>query len=196
MKSLPNQTFFPFLCWLTLAAAAALAQPPALAPSVPFTLPLTDGTMAQAQFLPTQNGEGWIAYATNSGKLATYYLTPTRPGPQPDPIPPVPPQPTRLTIAIVENPAATTQPLRAVLASPEWREEAAAKHNFLGIIPNDVIDKKTGQPPPRLAPFLDRAKTHDLPWVMFTNAQNVILWEGQLPSSATELKNLIKKYGG
>ena len=58
------------------------------------------------------------------------------------------------------------------------------------------IDKKTGQPPPRLAPFLDRAKLHNLPWIMFTDSAGVVKWEGQIPTTAAELTNLIKQYGG
>jgi hypothetical protein len=146
--------------------------------------------------LPTHDGEAWLVYATPSGKLGTYYLTPTRPGPQPDPIPPVPPVPTHLTIAIVENPQLTSLQDRQTLADPLWRRWASEKHNLLGIIPNDVIDKETGQPPPRLAPFLDRAKLHNLPWIMFTNAAGVIIWEGTVPTTAAELAALIAKYGG
>jgi hypothetical protein len=159
-------------------------------------LPLADGSTAQARFLPTHDGEAWLVYATKSGKLGTYYLTPKDPGPQPNPIPPVPPVPTKLTIAIVEDPARTTQAERQVLTDPAWRTPAAAKHNLLGIIPNDLIDKETGQPPPRLAPFLDRAKMHNLPWIMLTDQAGTIIWEGQVPTTAAELINLIKRYGG
>jgi hypothetical protein len=152
--------------------------------------------MATARLLPTHDGEAWLVYATSSGKLGTYYLTPKDPGPQPDPIPPVPPVPTKLIIAVVENPATTTQQQRQVLADPAWRKPAAEKHTLLGIIPNDVIEKETGQPPPRLAPFLERAKLHNLPWIMFTTEAGVIIYEGQLPTTAAELASLIKQYGG
>ena len=186
----------PFLFWLTLTAPTASAQTPAPAPATPFQFPLADGTTATAQFLPTQNGCGWLVYATSSGKLATYYLTPTPPSPVP--IPPVPPVPvpTQLTIAIVEDPATTLPDARKVLADPTWRKLATEKHEFLGIIPTDLVDKKTGRPPPRLAGFLDRAKLHNLPWIMFTDSAGKILWEGQVPTTAAELLNLIHQYGG
>jgi hypothetical protein len=196
MNHLPNQTILPFVTWLMLTAGQAIDQTPAPATNVPFQLPLSDGSTAQARLLPTHDGESWLVYATSSGKVVAYYLSPTTPTPPPDPIPPIPPTPQKLTIAIVENPTLTTQQQRAVLASPEWRAVAAAKHNLVGIIPNDVIDKETNQPPTRLAPFLNRAKLHNLPWIMFTNAAGAILWEGQVPTTAQELAALIAKYGG
>jgi len=187
-------------CLLTIFAGESTVKSatptPAPAPSISFPLPLTDGTTATAQFLPTQEGAGWLVYATNSGKLASYYCTPTKPGPDPQPIPPPPPPPGKLTIAIVENPAQTTQQQRTVLSDPNWRNLAKEKHDFLGIIPNDLIEKATGQPPPRLAPFLERARGHNLPWIMFADDQGFIVWEGQVPTTSTELINLIKKYGG
>jgi hypothetical protein len=185
-----------FLFWLTLIVQTTSAQTQTPAPATPFQIPLADGSLATAQFLPTHDGQGWLVYATSSGKLATYYLTPTAPGPTPvPPVPPVP-VPTQLTIAIVEDPAATSPDARKVLADPTWRKLATEKHDFLGIIPSDIVDKKTGQQPPRLVAFLDRAKLHNLPWIMFTDSAGKILWEGQVPTTAAELLNLIHQYGG
>ena len=195
MKNLAGQMALPFAIWLLLIGPPAAAQTPAPAPLTPFSLPLTDGTNANAQVLPIADGRAWLVYATNSGGLGTYYLTPTGPIPPPDPIPPIPPPPQRLTIAIVENPATTTQKQRSVLSDSTWRKSASSKHDFLGIIPNDVVDKRTGQPPPRLAPFLDRASKHNLPWIIFTDAKGVIIWEGQVPTTARELIDLIERYG-
>ena len=200
MKPLQNQTIIPFVSWLMLTAGQAISQTPAPATNVPFVLPLADGSTAQARLLPTHDGEAWLVYATSSGKLGIFYLSPTKPDPGPNPPPPPPPPPppvpTKLTIAIIENPATTTQEQRQVLADPAWRQAAAGKHTQLGIIPNDVIDKSTGQPPARLVPFLDRAKLHNLPWIIFTNAAGTIVWEGTVPTTAAELAALIAKYGG
>jgi hypothetical protein len=107
----------------------------------------------------------------------------------------VPPTPTKLTIAVIENPATTSAADRAVLADPIWRQPAALKNTFLGIIPSDLIDKATGQPPPRLAPFLVRAGLHNLPWIIFANDAGTIIWEGSVPTTAAELAALIAKYG-
>jgi len=196
MKPLPNQMILPFVCWLLLVVPQATAQAPAPTPCQPFTIPLSDGTTGQALFLPITEGRAYLVYSTSAGQLASYTLTPTNPTPPPDPVPPPPPIPVKLTIAIVENPQLTSLADRQTLADPTWRKWATEKHDFIGIIPNDLIDKRTGQPPPRLAPFLDRARSHNLPWIMFTNPAGVIVWEGQVPTTATELTNLIKQFGG
>jgi len=176
------------------------AQTPAPATQTQFTLPLANKTSAAAVLLPTQAGQAYLVYATPTGKIGLYLLTSTTP----DPIPPLPPEPPvppvpgpqRLTIAIVEDPATTTVEQRQVLADPTWRNLAAEKHDFRGIIPADVIEKGTGKPPASLAPFLDRAKLHALPWCMFTTTAGVILYEGPLPTTAAELIAIIHRYGG
>lgn len=178
-------------CWAQTPAPATLTQ---------FQMPLADATTATAAFLPTQDGQAWLIYATPTGKLGLYLLSSTTPNPIPPtpPNPPIPPTPIpqRLTIAIVEDPQTTTNEQRQVLANPTWRKLATEKHDFRGIIPIDVIEKGTGKPPASLAPFLDRAKGHNLPWCMLCTTAEVILWEGQLPTTAKELTSLITLYGG
>lgn len=192
---------------LVSTAPTPMTATPAPATQTNFSLPLSDGSTATARLLPTTNGEAWLVYATSSGQLAAYYLTPHQPVPPPTPptpdpptpLPPPPdpqPQPTRLTIAVIENPETTTNAQRAVLTNTTWSTAATAKHTFLGIVPDDVIDKTTGLPPPRLAPFLARAKLHNLPWILFADPNGVIVWEGTVPTTATELTALIAKYGG
>jgi hypothetical protein len=190
------------LTWILylLLPATLFAQTPAPKTNVAFPIPLADATTAQAIFLPAPSGNAYLVYATSSGKLGSFLLSPITPEPGPlppvPPVPPVPPAPTTLTIAIIENPAATTLQQRDVLSALEWRKAAAEKHNFLGIIPSDLIEKGTGKPPASLAPFLDRAKLHNLPWCIMSDAAGKILWEGQLPTSPAELNALIKRYGG
>jgi hypothetical protein len=196
MKSLPNQMILPFLCWLLLTAMQARAQTVAPAILTKFALPLADQTIREAIFLPSPNGQAYLVYATSTGQLGLWTLTPTNPPPAPEPTPPTPPPPQKLLIAVVENPTTTTLEQRAVLAAPTWREIATEKHVFFGIIPNDVIEKGTGKPPASLVPFLDRAKEHTLPWCMFFTQRGEIVWEGQIPATAKELIDLIQRYGG
>ena len=193
-------------CLLTIFAGTSTLESavptPAPAPGVQFTLPLTDSTNGTAVLLPTHDGEAWLVYATSSGKLGTYYLIPQNhpipPTPDP-PIPPIPPTPDppipppleKLHIAIVEDPARTTLQQRDVLSDPKWRAAASSQHWFEGIIPNDVKEIKTGLPPANLLPFLERAKLHNLPWVIMCNEAGVIRWEGPLPATAEELFKLI-----
>lgn len=182
------------------------AQTPAPAQQTPFQLPLADQTQVQAVFLPTLEGRSYLVYATKSGSLGLWTMTPTlspsplppippQPKPPIPPVPPVPPVPQKLTIAIVEDPLSTTPEQRQVLVDPTWRKFAKEKHDFKGIIPFDLIDKETGKPPPSLSPFLDRAKLHSLPWVLFTSKTGQVVWEGPLPT-AQELTNLILKFSG
>ena len=203
------------LC-LSVLLCAALTPPcwgqtPAPALQTQFTLPLADQTTAAAVLLPTANGQAWLCYATQTGKIGLWILTPatTPPNPEPQPIPPpVPPPPVppvpvppvpvpqRLTIAVVEDPQTSTSEQRGVLANKTWRNLAGEKHDFRGIIPVDVIEKGTGKPPASLVPFLNAAKGRMLPWVMFGSATGIILWEGPLPATSAELIALIHKYGG
>jgi hypothetical protein len=182
--------------WIGLSTSQCWAQTPAPAVQTTFALPLADKTTAQAVLLPTANGQAYLVYATPKGQLGFYLLNPTSPTPTPDPVPPVPPQPTRPKIAVVENPLTTTLEQRQVLSTPSWRDQASKKHDFIGIIPSDVIEKGTSKPPASLVPFLDRASTHNLPWVILCDQTGTIIWEGQLPTSAAELSALITKYGG
>ena len=188
--------FMAALARAVLTTTAPVAgQTPAIKPFTYFALPLTDDTIANAILLPAADGQAYITYATSQGGLVVYRVTGMEPGPNPVPPPVPPPTPTKLTIAIVEDPRATTKQQRDVLADKAWRKLAKEKHDFLGIIPKDLTDRKTGQPPPRLAPFLERAKLHDLPWVMFTDPTGAIIWEGPLPPIGGDLCALIRTYG-
>jgi hypothetical protein len=194
MKPLKNQFILPFALLIALSTARSQAQTPAPATNTPFSFQLTDKTTATAVLLPTTDGQAYIVYATSTGKLAFYLLTPLSPTPPPDPKPTPPPTPTKLTIAIVEDPAKTTVEQRQTLSDPTWRDDAAKYHNFKGIIPSNLIEKETGKPPADLSPFLDRAKKANvLPWLMLADPAGRIIFEGPLPSTPA-LKALIAKY--
>lgn len=170
------------LCW---------GQTPAPAANKEFNLPLADGTTGTALILPTSEGQAYLVYTTPTGKLGSYLMkTGTTPNPV-DPPPTPTPTPTRLTIAIVEDPATTTAQQRAILAAPAWRGLANEQHAFLGIIPNDLKEAKTGQPPALLAPFLNRSKGHALPWVMLYDSAGNLFWEGPLPTTAQAMTALL-----
>lgn len=186
----------PFCACLLFAAAEAAGQTPTPAIYIPFQLPLADKTTATAKILPAPQGRAYLVYATTSGKLGLWMMTKTTDPIPPDPIPPPPPEPTDLIIAIIEDPERTSQAQRDVLADQGWRNLAGPPHQFLGILPVDLIDKRTGKPPPHLAPYLNRAKGKPLPWVIFTDANRNILFEAQLLMTASELERLIRTHGG
>ena len=186
----------PFLSWLLVTGNPPAAPTPAPALHQQFMLPLANKTTATAVVLPAPKGNTYLVYATKSGKLGYWLMTPTDQPIPPDPIPPPPPEPTRLTIVIVENPERTTQKQRDVLADKGWRDVAQSEHDFLGILPIDLIDKRTGKPPPRLAPFLNLARGKELPWAIFVNSDSAIVWQGHLSESPEEFLELLQKHGG
>jgi hypothetical protein len=196
MKPLKNQKLLPFFLIAWLTAQAAIGQTPAPARNKMFQLPLSDGTTANAVVIPTIEGNASLVYATAKGELVIYYLMKNEVNPEPKPNPPPPPIPQKLTIAIVEDVTKTTDDQLRVLSSLEWRNLAADNHNFLGIIPQGVIDKKTGKVPAKLDPFLKRSEGHVLPWLMFAGANGSILFEATLPQTSAEIISLIHKYGG
>jgi hypothetical protein len=180
---------------LLLAAIFSAAEPqptPAIRPLVAFAVPLSDGTTATAIVFPTQPGQACLVTVAATGQVATYTITPTPPPPNP----PTPPTPTKLSIAIVENPATTTPAQAAVLGAKEWRELAASKHQFLGIIPSDIKEATTGKPPAYLQPFLDAAAGNPLPWLLMSDPSGKLLYTGPLPTTAQAMTELLKKYGG
>lgn len=173
-------------------------QAQTIAPAInkKFSLPLSDGTMAKSIILATTPGNAILLYSTENGDFVLYNLTPMELKPDPNPEPPIPPKPQKLSIAIVEDVTSTTPEQIKILSSLEWRKVAAENHDFLGIIPVGLVDRKTSQPPPRLAPFLRRAEGKVLPWFMFANADGAILFESTLPKTTAEIITLIRKYGG
>ncbi|KKK58925.1 hypothetical protein LCGC14_3039520 [marine sediment metagenome] len=196
MKDLVGQMILPFLgCWL-LGAVPTTSDVPTPELEKSFSMILSDGTKSTAVFLPAENGNLYLVYATQRGNLGFWTLTKgTGPIP-PDPDPPPPPEPTRLTIVVIENPERSTQIERDILADDQWRGLAMEKHNFLGILPVDLVDKRTGKPPTLLAPFLNLAKGKELPWMILGDDAGKVIWNGHLPESKEAVTNLIKQYGG
>lgn len=195
-KPSPKQIILPFCACLLLAGQQAAGQTPAPAIHTPFQLPLADKTTATATILPAPQSRAYLVYATPAGKLGLWLMMKATDPIPPDPIPPPPPEPVKLFIAIIEDPERTSQAQRDVLADQGWRNLAGPPHQFLGILPVDLIDKRTGLPPPHLAPYLSHAKTKPLPWVIFTDENRNILFEGPLPPTAPDLERLIRTHGG
>ena len=188
-----------FYLLILIASGSTLASEQSTLPPAPrqqFQLPLSDKTTANAVILPIDADRMWMVYANKDGQLGFWMMTrSTTPFP-PRPIPPVPPPLEKLHIAIVENPRQTTQAQRHVLADPTWRKRATSQHTFHGLIPVDVVDVRTGKPPPSLLQFLRIAKDHDLPWIIMLDAGGTIKYEGPLPRTAKELLNLIPNLEG
>jgi hypothetical protein len=171
--------------------ANANAPTPAPAQNTPFNLPLADNTTAQARLLSRDGTTAWLIYATKDGRLGLYILTPTTP---PEPIPPPPPPTRPVRIAIVENPTTTTQPQRHVLAATTWRRAVLPPNELIGLIPNDTKTPQTGEPPPRLKPYITAAAGKPLPLIIFADANDTVISTHALPETLDLLLKLLKDH--
>jgi hypothetical protein len=107
--------------------------------------------------------------------------------------PPVPPAPTAKSAAIIEHPTSTPLATRQLLERKEWRDAAAAAVDFLGVIPDTVIDRRTGQPPAALVPFLTAAKGLPLPRLIMCDAAGIALFNQPVPATLEALIALFPK---
>jgi len=187
-----------FLLWIFLLGSvnSLIAQTPMPQVETLFQLTMSDGTEAQAVFLPTIEGRCYLVLSTETGKIGLWTMIPMKSPLPPEPQPPKPPIAQKLTIGIVEEPSTTTLDQKKVMVDKEWRELAIAKHNFLGLIPQNITEGGTDTPPAALVPFLDRAKGKPLPWIVLFNETGKLIWEGALPKTPSEMTAVIKKFGG
>lgn len=191
-----------FLCVTT---ANAVAEKPAVpfspketqqpTPSLltQFKVPMPDGTQATAFLLRTDSGQVMLCLATANGQVGLWTMTPGASPLPPTPDPTPPPLPQKLHIAVVVDPAKLTLEQRNVLSDRTWRQAATSGHWFHGIVPVDAQEGDTGKPPADLLPFLDRAREHNLPWVIMCDTAGKIVLECPLPKTAEEMRRLIPK---
>lgn len=196
MPTYPTKRCCLSILLTAISTLNALAQTPSPAGNTPFNIPLSDSTTAQARILPTTDGAAYLVYATKQAQLGLWLLTPTDHQPLPPPEPTPTPTPTKLQIAIVEDPAATTQKQRWVISSNLWRDYARQKHTIKGIIPTNLIDKETGRPPADLSPFLDRAKNQILPYLILYDHDGNPVWTGTMPEDPATILSIIKQHEG
>lgn len=188
-----------YIIHVSAAYSTASEEPtPAPAANAAFLLPMSDGTTASAAIVGTANGGGILCYATKTGRLGIYTLTPGTtpqpPTPPQPPRPPTPPTPQKLGVAIVEDPAARTPDLAALLLSREWRDYVTKAHTLVGVIPSTIIEKETGKPPAELAPFLDAAAGIKLPALVGLDLQGRKVFAVPLPPSAAAIIATLKPY--
>ena len=86
-------SLFLFLFLSAPLAQPTIAQTPAPGLQTEFALPLADKTTATAVLLPTLDGRAFLVYATKTGTLGLWTMTPTRPTPPPEPQPQPQPEP-------------------------------------------------------------------------------------------------------
>ncbi len=160
-----------------------------------FSLPLADGTDAEAVFLPASDSGLHLVYATRFGKLMVLHVSHEEP--EPGPIPPDPPVPvTSLQVAVVHTPLESTIDQRRIMADPAWRSALPSPHKFSGIIPADYVDPNTNTTPDAQAKFIKAAGETPLPCLVLLNENDSTIFVCPLPESAGAILKLIEKYGG
>lgn len=185
---------------LAMATTVAMAQAPTptIAPNTPFALPLTDGKTTKAIVWVTPDLNTYLLYSVPGAAPTIWRLEREKPKPDPDPEPkpePEPePEPTHLQIAIVEDIDQTTPKQRAIIASPKWRQLALESHTLIGILPIDLIDPTTGQPPTQFAEWLHAAEQLSLPCLLLRSDSGQWVLQDPLPESGEALYKLILRY--
>lgn len=182
-----TKPLLPSLCLIALLASAAPAQTPTPRPHLPFTLPMTDGTTAAAIILPTQAGQAYLVYATTTGRIGSYLMTPgttPTPGPIDPPAPPIPvpdppapppvPTPTRLAlIGEMDKPNLST----AVTATLSAWAVAVESYSVA-----QVADPST---PAAALRLIGRSAGKRYPFAIALTAAGTVTWEGNLSNDPT-----------
>ena len=177
-----------FCMCFALLVGQTTAQTPAPAPNVSFAIPLTDKTTATAIVLPGPNTQAWLVYATPSGKLGLWILTPTSPTPQPEPPPPVPtpppdPPPTPppvdgpfSLITVTETTPATLPPAVAAFLTKTNSTYCAYT----------VAMVELRNPPPGALLWIGRTAGKTYPYSVVVRADQSIRWQGPTPQSQND----------
>jgi len=196
MTKTRSQPSFHSLYTATIIAAAALTARGATEPAATFPLPLKDGTTANAAFLPTQNGQAYLVYATSTGQLGSYLLTPTNsPNPQPPaptPTPPAPPPPPPAP------PLGTASRLIAIGETQEPNLPAklttllAEKH--ITTQTYSVAQVQNPNTPPTALHWIGLTAGKPYPYGFLLTASAAILWQGPIPTNPDDAISIFNRY--
>lgn len=119
-------------------------------------------------------------------------------GPKPDPGPgpiPDPVGPQKLLMVVVHETADMTPERAALLDDADLLAWFNSKGHSRLLVDKDVTGKT--KVPDRLVPYLKRAEGKNLPWVVLVNQQTGKLQaEFSLPTTVSELKAILEKWGG
>lgn len=173
---------------ILIATASHADQNPIPAPAIgtSFSLPLSDGTTAQALFLPAPAGQTYLVYSTKTGQiglLTTTTTTPNSPTPEPNPppvppappTPPQPPVPKSVTVTTVTDtePARLQPDIAATLATTASTYQAFT-----------VAEVAADTPDPNAMRWIGRTAGKTRPYTFVSRDDDTIIWEGQTPTSS------------
>jgi hypothetical protein len=187
-KNLPScLSLAAVLCFATHCAA----QTPAPANNQPFLIPLADSSLATAVILPGPTSLPYLVYATPTGQIGLWTLTPptnpqppTPPTPPQPPTPPTPPTPPPVVNIIVVT-AAT--PAAADASISAW--VAAHGGTFYAYTVEMVSDDN---PPPNSLKWIGRTAGKPYPYAFAADAAGTILWQGPQPKTSAALIEAIE----
>lgn len=198
MPTYRTKLFYLSLALSSLLTATTAAQTPAPATQTPFAMPLANNSTANAAFLPTQSGNGYLVYATPTGKIGFYQLTTTTPNPTPPPTPtpptppeppapPTPPKPTTITMIAVGD--AELPPVNSKLA-------AYLQQHGDTIATYSVAMVSDPTPPKNALHWIGLSAGKAYPYTFLLNPDQSILWQGNLPDDTNQAIALINAQTG
>jgi hypothetical protein len=117
---------------------------------------------------------------------------------QPGPVPPDPQPvvtPTKFRVYVIEETSEAAGNRGALFASATLAQHMRDKGHSWRIVDKDVVGVD-GKPPADLVPYLDRSKGKTLPQVFLVDADGKVRFAGDMPTKASDLVELLKKYGG
>lgn len=155
--------------------------------ATPFTLPLADKTTATAVFLPTVDGQAYLVYATPTGNLGLWTMTPTATQPPKPPIdPPKPPVTSVSVITITETDAAALPSL----VQAHLDSTGGSYFAFTVAMVSDV------SPPTNSLVWIGRSAGKNYPYTFIATSTGEILWQGPTPIRVAEFLARVKNPKG
>lgn len=155
---------------LILPCFQVLADDPTPQPLSVFSIPTTSGTNAQAVFFQTAGGQLYLVFASSTGNLFLWTLTPTTTPPQPDPVV------DSNTFSVIT----VCQEQKDKLSDEEVSFFASRSILFY---PYTVSMVTESNPPKNSLTYIGLSAGKSLPYTFLVNQDGKIFWQGPRPSS-------------
>lgn len=165
---------------LTTSATPHTGDDPIPVASVPFAIPLSDGTTTSAVILPAPENSAYLVFATAPNRLQVWRLTPpTDPVTPPDPAPAAP----RLIVTVTETiPAEIPTAIAAYIASTGSQYRAFT-----------VAMVAQRDPPQSSLSWIGKTAGKKYPYTFVATDAGRILWRGSTPTTDAEWQEALTK---
>jgi len=177
-----------FACLFTLliglSTPRCLAQTPAPKPATFFLMPLADGSIATTVILPTTDEQAYLVYASPTGQIGLYLLTPASLIPPLDPpIPPTPPVPPPKPPQKLASVITITETEPAPIGAEVDRAIRSANATYFAYTIEMV---SMPNPPANSLKWIGLSAGRSYPYTFAATAAGVILWQGPTPTTAAD----------